>query len=116
MGDFGLDANFIEALDRILDNADLSLDRRLELAAGLLNRQEPAPLKEAAGWEDEEVARAFLEFVAPTGEDQGTRERPERLLNALIGATEFKRRAQRAGLTTLQYAHLIRIRRELGDA
>lgn len=83
MGDFGLDANFIEALDRILDDADLSIDQRLELIAGLLNHLEPALLQRAAGWEDEEIERAFPEFVAPTGEDQGTRERAERLLNAL---------------------------------
>ena len=116
MGDFRLDANFHEDLQRILDYADLSLDQRLELIAGLLNRLEPALLQRAAEWEDEEIARAFLEFVNPAAEDQGTRPRTARLLNALVGAAEFKRRADGAGLTALQYAHLIRVRREQGDA
>ena len=72
----------------------------------MLNHLEPALLQRAAVWKDEEIERAFLEFVAPTGEDQGTRERTERLLNSLVGAAEFKPRADLAGLTTLRYAHL----------
>ena len=116
MGDVNLDSNFLEALDRILNDADLSLDHRLERLAGLLNRREPSLLEKAAAWEDEEIERAFIEFVNPAGKEQGTRPREARLLKALVGAAEFKIRANRAGLTALQYAHLIRVRRELGDA
>ena len=116
MGDFRLDANFHEALQHILDDAELSLDRRLELIAGLLNRLEPALLQGTAEWEDEEIARASIEFVNPVARDQGTLPRAARLLNALVGAAEFKRCADGAGLTALQYAHLIRVKRELGDA
>ena len=115
MGDFSPDANFHEALDYILNDADLSLDQKLELIAGLLNRLEPALLQRAAEWEDGEIARAFIEFVNPADKDQGTLPRTARLLNALVGAAEFKRRADGSGLSALQYAHLIRVRRELGD-
>lgn len=86
VSDFRLDANFIGASDHILDAADLSLDRRLELIAGLLNRLEPALLQRATAWEDEEIARAFLEFAAPAGNVQETSQRAARLLNALAGA------------------------------
>ena len=116
MGDVNLDSNFHRDLQDILDDADLSLDQRMERVAGLLNRLEPALLEKAAAWEDEEIARAFLEFVAPAGQDEGTRPREARLLNALVGAAELKIRANRAGLTAAQYAHLTRVRRELGDA
>ena len=115
MGDFRFDTNFHLDLQRILDDPDLNLDRRLELVAGLLNRLEPTLLERATSWADEEIARAFLEFVNPAGLDQGTGPREARLLNALVGAAEFKRRADSAGLTALRYAHLIRVRRELGD-
>ena len=114
MGDFSLDSCFHRDLQQILDDADLSLDQRPERLAGLLNRQEPALLKEAAGWADEQIEQAFVEFVNPAGPYLETRE--ARLIAVLVGAVEFKRRALRAGLTTLQYAHLIRVRRELGDA
>ena len=50
MGDFRLDANFQEALDYILDDAELSLrPGGLELIAGLLNRLEPALLQGGCG-------------------------------------------------------------------
>ena len=116
MDDFSLNANFHRELQHILDAVDLSLDQRLERLAGLLNRLEPALLEQAAAWADEEIERAFVEFVASAGTDQGTPPRETRLLNALIGAAESQRRAHRAGLTTLQYARLMRVRRELGDA
>ena len=101
MDDFRPDADFHLDLQHILDDAELSLDRRLELIAGLLNRLEPTLLQRAAEWEDEEIARAFLEFVNPADKDQGTRPRTARLLNALVGAAEFKRRADGAGLSAL---------------
>ena len=85
VGDVRFDANSYRDLQPILDNADLSLDQKLELIAGLLNRLEPALLQRAAEWEDEEIARAFIEFVSPADKDQGTLPRTARLLNALGG-------------------------------
>ena len=70
--DFSLNANFHRELQHILDAVDLSLDQRLERLAGLLNRLEPALLEQAAAWADEEIERAFVEFVASVGTDQGT--------------------------------------------
>ena len=114
MGDFNLDASFHRDLRHILDDAGLSLDQRLERLAGLLDRLEPALLEGAAAWADDRIEQAFVEFVKLAGRRRETRE--ERFIAALVGAAEFKRRADRAGLTTLQYARLIRLRRELGDA
>ena len=114
MSDFELDANFHRDLQRILDDVDLSIDQRLERLVRLLNRLEPAFLARAAGWTEDEIAEAFLEFVMPAGRHREAN-RASRFLAALIGAAEFKRRADLAGLTALQYAHLIRVRRELGD-
>ena len=114
MSDFELDPNFHRDLQRILDDVDLSIDQRLERLVRLLNRLEPALLARAAEWTDEEIAKAFLEFVMPADRLQ-EENRESRFLAALVGAAEFKRRADRAGLTALQYAHLIRVRPELGD-
>ena len=113
MSDFELDANFHESLQRILDDVDLSIDERLEQLALLLDRLEPALLEAAAGLTDEEIAHAFLEFVNPAGTHREGRE--ERFITALVGAAELKKRAGRAGLDVLRYAHLVRVRRELGD-
>ncbi|MDE2813144.1 MAG: hypothetical protein OXM01_08975 [Gemmatimonadota bacterium] len=113
MSDFESDANFHRDLQLLLDDVDLSIDQRLEGLVGLLNRLEPALLANAVEWTDQEIAEAFLEFVTPANRSQETR--ASRLLTALVGAAEFKRRADRAGLAALQYAHLIRVRRELGD-
>ena len=114
MGDFDLDSNFHESLRRILDDVDLSTDQRLEQLVALLGRLEPALLEAAAEWADGEIAKAFLEFVNPTDTHQGGRE--ERFIAALVGAAELKRRAGQAGLDVMRYAHLVRVRRELGDA
>ena len=108
-----LDASFHHDLQCILDAVDLDIDQRLDRLIGLLNRREPALLARAEEWTDQEIARAFLEFVNPA--DQLRANREARLLGALVGAAEFKKRAGRAGLTALQYAHLLRVRRELGD-
>ena len=54
-----------------------------------------------------------MEFVNPTGLVQGTRD--SRFLAALVAAAEFKKRADRAGVTTLEYARLVRVRREMDD-
>ena len=97
----------------LLDDVDLSIDQRVERLVGLLNWLEPALLANAAEWTDQEIAEAFLEFVTPADPSQETR--ASRFLTALVGAAEFKRRADGAGLAVPQYSHLIRVRREQGD-
>ena len=114
MSDFELDYDFHESLQRILDDVDLSVDQRLERLAALLDRLGPALLETAAGLADEEIAHGFLEFVNPAGRRREGR--AERFLAALVGAAELKRRADQAGLDVMRYAHLVRVRRELGDA
>ena len=105
--------NFHRDLQLLLDDVDLSIDQRLERLVGLLNRLEPALLARAAEWTDQEIAEAFLEFVMPADRSQETR--GSRFLTALVGAAEFKRRADGPGWRRCNNAHLIRVRRELGD-
>ena len=114
MGDFDVYPDFHESLRRILDGVDLSIDQRLEQLVALLSRLEPDLLEVASEWADEEIAKAFLEFLNPTDTHQEGRE--ERFIAALVGAAELQRRAHQAGLDVMRYAHLVRVRRELGDA
>ena len=107
------DSNFHRDLQRILDDVDLNIDQRLDRLIKLLNGLEPELLASAAELTDQEIQMAFLEFVMPA--DQRLEKRESRLLMALVGAAELKQRADRAKLTVLQYAHLIKVRRELGD-
>ena len=109
MGEF----NFQEVSDRIFNDVDLSIDQQLDRLITLLNQLEPALLETAAGLADEEIDKAFLEFVDPTSLHRGRRE--ARFLAALVGAGEFKRRDDRAGVTVLEYARLIRVRREMDE-
>ena len=84
MGDFHPDSNFRRNLRRILDDVDLSIDERLEQLVALLNESEPALLEASAKLTDEEIAKAFLEFVLPTDPRQEGRE--DRFIAALVGA------------------------------
>ena len=105
--------NFQQAFDRIFEDVDLSIDERLDRLVTLLNQLEPALLEAAAGWSDAQIEIAFLEFVDSETNHQGRRE--ARFLIALAGAGELKRRADRAGVTVLEYARLIKVRREMDD-
>ena len=105
--------NFQEGFDEIFEDVDLSIDERLERLVGLLNRLEPALLETAARCSDAEIEIAFLEFVDP--ETYNSRRREARFLIALAGAGELKRRADRAGVTVMEYARLIKVRREMDD-
>ena len=105
--------NFQQAFDHILDNVDLSIDERLDRLVGLLNRLEPALLETAAGWSGAQIEEAFLEFIHSETHNEGRRE--ARFLIALAGAAELKLRADRQGVSVLNYARLIRVRREMDD-
>ena len=112
MGDLNLGSDFHRNLQLILDDDHLSIDQRLEHLGGLLNDLEPALLEAAAKLTDEEIAHAFLEFVRPAAPHREGCE--ERFIAALVGAAELKRRADQAGLDVMRYAHLVRVKRELG--
>ncbi len=105
MGDFHLDSSFHRDLQQILDDVDLSIDERLERLIALLNELEPALLESAVKLTDEEIAKAFLEFVNPAAPHQEGRE--ERFIVALVGAAELKRRAHQGGLDVMRYAHAL---------
>lgn len=107
------DFDFQRDFDRIFQNPDLSIDQRLDQLVGLLNQLEPSLLQLAGQMSDHEIEEAFLEFVDPTGLVQGTRD--SRFLAVLVAAAEFKQRADRTGVTAMEYARLIRVRREMDD-
>ena len=60
-----------------------------------------------------EMEEAFHAFLAPGETDQNIQ--LQKLLIAVAGAAEFKRRADQVGLTILEYARRIRVRRELDN-
>ena len=107
------DLNFQRDYDRIFDNPDLSIDQQLDQLIALLNQLEPNLIQLAAKMPDDEIERSFLEFVDPTGLVQGTRD--SRFIAALVAAAELKQRADQAGMTALEYARLVRVRRETDD-
>lgn len=107
------DFDFQRDYDRIFDNMDLSIDQQLDQLIALLNQFEPNLLQLAAQMPDDEMEKAFLEFVNPTGLVQGTRD--SRFIAALVAAAEFKQRADQAGVSALEYARLVRVRREMDD-
>lgn len=108
------DFNFQRDYDRIFDNPGLSIDQQLDQLIALLNQFEPNLLQLAAQMPDDDIEKAFLEFVDPTGLVQGTRD--ARFLVALVAAAEFKQRADQAGVSALESARLVRVRREMNDA
>ena len=110
MGDYDF---FLEPLDRVFDDVDLSPDQKLDHIAGLLDRLDPTLLENAADWADEEIEQAFLELVNIADPSQETSH--EKFLAALVGLAELKRRADRVGMRVRQYRGLFRIRLELGD-
>ena len=105
--------NFQQAFNQIFDDADLSIDEQLDHLISLLNDLTPALLDTTSRWSDVQIEEAFLAFVDPETHNQGRRE--TRFLIALAGAAELKRRADRAGVTVLEYARLIKVRREMDD-
>ena len=109
MGEF----NFQEHFDRVFSDPDASIDQVMDGLVQMFDQMDPVYLESAASLADGDIEQAFLEFVDPGGSFSASPSREGRFLTALLGAAEFKRRADRAGVTVLEYARLIKVRREL---
>ena len=105
--------NFQEHFDRVFSDPDASIDQVMDGLVEMFDQMDPAYLESAASLTDGDIEQAFLEFVDPGGSLSTSPSREGCFLTALLGAAEFKRRADRAGVTVLEYARLIRVRREL---
>lgn len=95
-----------EAFDRIFEE-DLNTDQRLDRAVEFLNQCDPSLLETAAGFTDEELEAAFLDFVEPATPTFGWI-RP-RFFRALVSIGALKVRANQAGMPVWEYARLMDI-------
>lgn len=107
--------SFQEQFDRIFADGNASLDQLLDGLVQLFERIDPSLLEAAAALTDADIEQAFLEFAEPGRSLSLSVSREARFLTALLGAAEFKRRADRTGVPALDYARLLRVRRQLGD-
>lgn len=99
----------MDGINAILADPDTAIDQKLDAIVAVLRTIEPALFDHAAGLSDDELEQAFLDFV--TRQEDGERLRVRRTLLALVGAAEMKLRADRAGVTVLEYARRMRGRR-----
>ena len=100
---------WMDEINAILADEDTAIDQKLDAIVAVLRTIEPALFDHAASLSDEELEQAFLGFV--TQQESGERLRVRRTLLALVGAAEMKLRADRAGITVLEYARQIRHKR-----
>ena len=105
--------NLFDELGAILDNPDTSIDQKLERIVETLNGLDAQLLKPVSKFSTGEMEDAFHAFLKP--EEDNQKIQLQNLLVAIACAAEFKRRADQVGLTVLEYARRIRVRRELGN-
>ena len=106
--------NLFDELGAILDHPDTSIDQKLERIVETLNVLDAQLLKAVSKFSASEMEEAFDAFVKPGEVDQNVQ--LQNLLIAIACAAEFKRRADQVGLTVLEYARRVRVRRELDNA
>ena len=98
-----------EEINVILADPDTAIDQKLDAIVAVLRMIEPVLFDHAAGLSDDELEQAFLDFVIR--QENGERLRVRRTLLALVGAAEMKLRADRAGVTVLEYARQVQRKR-----
>ena len=114
--DDGLEPNSnpFDQLKDILDHPDTSIDQKLERIVETLNNLDVQLLKAVSKFSADEIEEAFTAFLELRESDENVQF--ESFLIAVACAAEFKRRANRIGVTVLEYARLTRMRRELDNA
>ena len=106
--------NPFDQLGAILDDPDASIDQKLDLIVETLNNLDAQLMKAVSKFSADELEEAFTTFLTPR--DQEEEIQLQNFLIAVACAAEFKRRANRIGVTVLEYARLTRVRRELDNA
>ena len=114
--DDGLEPNLnpFDQLKAILDHPDASMDQKLERIVETLNHLDAQLLEAVSKFSADEIEEAFTAFVALRESDENVQF--ESFLIAVACAAELKRRANRVGVSVLEYARLTRLRRELDNA
>lgn len=105
--------NPLDLLGAILDHPDTSIDQKLERVVETLNNLDAQILKAVSKFSAGEIEEAFDTFLTPRESDEKIQ--LQNLLIAIACAAEFKRRADQIGLTVLEYARRVRVRRELDN-
>ncbi|MCY4558883.1 MAG: hypothetical protein OXF79_21390 [Chloroflexi bacterium] len=105
--------NLFDQLGAILDHSDTSIDQKLESIVETLDDLNTQLLKAVSKFSADEIEEAFDKFLTPRENDEKVQ--LQNLLIAIACAAEFKRRADQIGLTALEYARRIRVRRELDN-
>ncbi len=105
--------SFSENLDRLLDDPDLSIDLRLSELVQSLNDLDPSLLERVSAQSDEAIGKALFDFANAAYRPEQEREHLH--MGALLAAAALKNRADRAGVTVLEYFRLIKVRREMDD-
>ena len=105
--------NLFDQLGAILDHSDTSIDQNLESIVETLDDLNTQLLKAVSKFSAGEIEEAFAKFLTPRENDEKVQ--LQNLLIAIACAAEFKRRADQIGLTVLEYARRIRVRRELDN-
>jgi len=108
-----LGPNLFDELGAILDHPDTAIDQKLERIVETLNGLDAQLLKAVSKFSAWEMEEAFNKFLTPKQRDETIQ--LQNLLIAIACAAEFKRRADQVGLTVLEYARRIRVRRELDN-
>ena len=105
--------NLFDELGAILDHPDTAIDQKLERIVETLNGLDVQLLKAVSKFSTREMEEAFDTFLTPREHDETIQ--LQNLLIAIACAAEFKRRADQIGLTVMEYARRIRVRRELDN-
>ena len=106
--------NPFDQLRAILDHPDASIDQKLERIVETLTNLDTQLMNAISKFSAEEIEEAFNTFLTPLESDEKIQQ--QNMLIAVACAAEFKRRANRSGITALEYARLTRVRRELCNA
>ena len=91
----------------------LLIDQKLERIVETLNGLDIQLLQAVSKFSTREMEEAFDTFLTPREHDETIQ--LQNLLIAIACAAEFKRRADQIGLTVMEYARRIRVRRELDN-
>ena len=100
----------INRLNLVLDNPNLSIDDKLLAVVDVVDQTFPELLEHTPRLSNDEIETLFVRFVMKR---DPLRDRAKDTLLALTAAAELKIRADRAGITALEYAGRIRVTREL---
>ena len=99
--------------NRVFDDPDLSVYERLDRLVTILDRIDPHLLERTSLWSDDQIDKA----ITPSDYDESASSSGSegRMYEIFLGAAECKRRADRAGVSAVEYARIVSGRREMDE-